>query len=153
VRWRAAWRAGDLTRARQLFEESVAIVRVEQIFWFLLWLLEPLAECAYDQDDLERAASAWRETLVMAVRLRLRSRQTRCLAGLAEIAAKQGRNEVAARLWGSVRAEEDAYGASLSWGRTRNERLLAPLATFAAFEEGRSMALDDAAEYALANTD
>jgi hypothetical protein len=31
--------------------------------------------------------------------------------------------------------------------------LLAPLATAAAFEEGRGMALDDAVEYALANID
>jgi hypothetical protein len=85
----AAMLAGDLTRARQLFEESVAILRAEQIAWFLPFVLESLAECAYDQDDLESAASAWRETLGIAVQLRLRSRKVRCLAGLAAIAAKR----------------------------------------------------------------
>ena len=73
------------------------------------------------------------------------------LAGLAEVAAQQGRRDIAALLWGFVRAGEESSGDRLHetelarYGRVLGELERTP-ATASVFALGRELTLAEAVE-------
>jgi predicted ATPase/DNA-binding SARP family transcriptional activator len=115
-----------------------------------------LADLRLEQGDAEAA-----ETLYRSVLKHFRSEGDRVsiaysLGGLAATAASRGELERAGRLWGVVERLEEERGARLrSFERSRYTRRLATLDAEALSHEraiGRFLDLDEAIEYALAET-
>jgi predicted ATPase/class 3 adenylate cyclase len=124
--------------------------------WGLAGRLHTIGDAAFDRRDTVEAARLYRESLEIGRRLPDDLQTAYCLAGLAAIGAKRGRREVAARLWGFVRAFEETSGTPLgATERVRYGRVLQELEraadTSSAFASGGTMGLDEAVDYALAN--
>jgi predicted ATPase len=148
----AARDRGDFTRAKHLYVESIAAWRHLGIPWGLGNVLHGFGDCALDQRSLDEATSLYREALEIAIEGPSELRIAYCIAGLAAIAATQGRKKVAARLWGAVESVERSHDVRLeARERTRYERLLRPIlhSEQPAVESGRSLPLATAVAYAL----
>ena len=118
--------------------------------------LHGFGDAALDRRDPVGAARLYRESLEIGRPLRDDLQTAYCLAGLAAVAAEQGRRDVAALLWGFVRAGEERSGDRLhETERARYGRVLGELerlqATAADFALGRALTLDEAVELALAH--
>jgi predicted ATPase/class 3 adenylate cyclase len=126
--------------------------------WGLAARLHGFGDQALDRRDASEAARLYRASLEIGLQLHDEMQTAYCLAGLAAVGAQRGRLAQAARLWGSVTAFERTSGTPLHEAeKQRYERVLGELEqgseTSAAFADGRSMTLDEAVEYALANVD
>jgi predicted ATPase/class 3 adenylate cyclase len=126
--------------------------------WGLAARLHGFGDQALDRRDAGEAARLYRESLEIGLQLHDEMQTVYCLAGLAAVGAHRGRLAQAARLWGSVTAFERASGTPLHEPeRQRYQKVLGELEhgseTAAAFADGRSMTLDEAVEYALANVE
>jgi hypothetical protein len=122
--------------------------------WGLAGRLHGFGDAALDRRDPAGAARLYRESLEVGRPLRDDLQTAYCLAGLAAVAAQQGRRDVAALLWGFVRAGEESSGNRLhETERARYGRVLGELeqlsATAADFALGRALTLDEAVELAL----
>ncbi|MGH3079711.1 MAG: BTAD domain-containing putative transcriptional regulator [Gaiellaceae bacterium] len=115
-----------------------------------------LGDLRLEQGDHEAAENLYRSVLAYH-RIEDDKRQIAyALGGLAATAAIRGALERAGRLWGVVERLEDERGARLrSFERSRYTRFLATLDAAALAHEraiGRFLDLDEAIEYALADT-
>jgi predicted ATPase/class 3 adenylate cyclase len=124
--------------------------------WGLAGRLHSSGDIALERRDIVEAARLYRESLEIGRQLRDDLQTAYSLAGLAAVGAKRGSREMAARLWGCVRAFEETSGTRLhGTERTRYEHALEELEqaldTSPDFTRGRSMSLDEAVEYALSN--
>jgi predicted ATPase/class 3 adenylate cyclase len=126
--------------------------------WGLAGRLHSLGDAAFDRRDFMEAARLYRGSLEIGRELRDGLQTAYCLAGLAAVGASRGRRELAAYLWGCVRAFEDSSGSPLNpTERLRYARVLdeldEALESTPEFARGRSAPLDAAVEYALSSID
>jgi predicted ATPase len=126
--------------------------------WGLAGRLHSFGDIALDRRNTLEAARLYRESLEIGRGLKDDLQTAYSLAGIAAAGATRGKRDLAARLWGCVRTFEETSGTRLhATERTRYERALGAieeaLDTSPDFAEGRSMTLDEAVDYALANAD
>ncbi len=111
-----------------------------------------LSSGAYAQADAQL-----RESLALFWGLGDKRNSAECLEGLAQVAATQGKGEVAARLLGNAETLREAAGAPVPpYDRERYAATVSAVraqldsATFpTAWAEGRAMSLEQAVAYAL----
>ena len=122
--------------------------------WGLAARLHSFGDVALDHRNVVEAARLYRESLEIGRHLSDDLQTAYSLAGLAAVGAERGRRDIAARLWGCVRTFEETSGARLlGTERNRYERVLGEFEQAPDFTRGKSMTLDEAVEYALANVD
>lgn len=148
-----AYEEGDVAAGFELMEAGAALAGEVGFTWWRAGMLGKLVDRALEQGSPDRAAGFAREALALSRELGDRLRCVRGLARLAVIAAEQGDDARAGRLWGAVEAEE-ARGPVGAWESER-ERFERPVLAHAgpAFErgrnEGRRLSLDEAVSDAL----
>jgi predicted ATPase len=149
---------GNLRVALQWLSGRSPDLPLRLAVWGLAARLHGFADQALDRKNAGEAARLYRESLEIGLQLEDDVQTAYCLAGLAAVGAQRGRLDQAARLWGSVTAFEQASGTPLNDAeRQRYERVLGELErdsnTSTDFADGRTMTLDEAVEYALANVE
>ena len=149
---------GNLSIALEWLSAGTSDRPLRLAVWGLAARLHGFGDQALDRQDPSEAARLYRESLEIGLQLHDEMQTAYCLAGLAAVGAQRGRLPQAARLWGSVTAFERTSGTPLNEAeRRRYEKVLGELErgseTSAAFADGRSMTLDEAVEYALANVE
>jgi predicted ATPase/DNA-binding CsgD family transcriptional regulator len=153
-------RQGDSSRAQALFEEGMAVYRPLGDLRGSATALQQLATLALEQDAYEQAASYLQECLLISQKQGHRRSLARCLRGLAQVAAAQGDQLQATRLLGAaerLHVEGDPSPAQPSWKAylpllAGTDSLLDEQAIQAAWEEGASLTVEQALDYALANS-
>jgi predicted ATPase/DNA-binding CsgD family transcriptional regulator len=148
---------GDQVLARRLYEESLTLFRKMGGTWGSAWCLCGLGHTALYGGDHNLAKSLFTEALTLARAVGEKVLVALLLEGLAGAATARARTERAARLWGAAEVlrkevgapmeshELAAYERAMDEARTQlDERAFA-----AAWEEGRSMTLEEAIDYAL----
>jgi len=144
---------GNIERALELFEESATLCEQVGYTWMQASAVLDIAELSYDLGRVEVAEARGREGLRLARELVDRATLVYALGLLARFAAEDGDVERAGRLWGAVEAEV-ARGPIGLW-QHEEERLTEAVLAYAderfeaARAAGRTLALDEAAEYAL----
>ena len=150
---------GDDDEAMRLIGEGEAISREVGNWNMLATCLDMQAMSTRLEGDDVRTAELLRESVGIAGMLRDDFNAVYCATGLAGVAARQGRAERAARLFGAADALSEKTGAQVSWSvwRSLNERDLAsthemldPEAFAEAWAWGRAMSLEEAVAEALA---
>jgi predicted ATPase len=126
--------------------------------WGLAGRLQSFADAALNRRNTLEAARLYRESLEIGRQHRDELQTAYCLAGLAAVAATRGKRDVASCLWGWVRSFENMSGVRLHAAeRARYERVLDEIEhapdLSPDFSRGRSMTLEEAVDYALANID
>jgi predicted ATPase/DNA-binding XRE family transcriptional regulator len=153
---------GDAEEAMGLLGEGEALSREAEDWAMLANFLGTQAISARLQGDDARTAVLLRESVEIAGMLRDDYNVGFCAAGLAGVAAREGRAARAARLFGVSDALNERTGAGVSWSvlRKLNERdlattreMLEPGAFEEAWAEGRAMGLQEAVAYALSGAD
>jgi predicted ATPase/DNA-binding CsgD family transcriptional regulator len=152
----AEYLLGDLAKAEMAFEESLSLVRDIGNLYIVGRRLTRLGQIASSQANLQKADLLVKEGLVTCVENGDKSGATMALAALAGIASVQGDFVRVARLLGSVEALREVYGTSLWYvDRLEYERCVETLriqldgtTRTAAWNEGRSMNLEQAVNYA-----
>ena len=149
---------GDGDEAMRLLVEGEALSREAGNWSMLATCLGTQAISTRLEGDNARTAELLRESVEIAGMLRDDYNVVFCVTGLAGVAAREGRAERAARLFGVADALSEKTGAGISWSvlRNLNERDLAVTremldseAFEAAWAEGRAMTLEEAVAYAL----
>jgi predicted ATPase len=146
---------GEAERGMELLERSARVSGEIGFTWWQAGALNGLAERALELGRLDDAARWARECLALVRRIGGRQMIVVGVALAAAIAAQQGRIGRAGRLWGAVEAEE-LRGPIGQWEVYRDEFRTKYLAideeSFqAGCLAGRTLALDDALEEALAD--
>jgi predicted ATPase len=142
---------GDLARARELLEESVALTRKVGNPSMLAALVHSLADCALDQGMIDEAARLYLEVLDTGVRTSTVPQIAYGLGGLAAVEAARGRPQAAGRLWGAVQKfeRESGYLPLNESERSRYKRALSDVPRLAPTEGTRwADVLADAVAYA-----
>ncbi len=147
----------DGEEATRLIGESEALSREAGNWAMLATCLGTQAISTRLDGDDARTGELLRESIEIAGMLRDDYNVVFCATGLADMAAREGRAERAARLFGVADALSEKTGAGVSWSvLRRNERDLASTreildpGTFEkAWAEGRAMTLEEAVAYAL----
>jgi len=148
---------GDPKRARELNEEAVALYRRRGRKGTLQVALDNLGWSALIEGDHERSEALFEECLVLCRDLGDKLSGSESMDGFACAAGAEGEAERAARLFGAAEALREAAGYQQA---TRARSLREPYLTAArsrigearwtkAWEDGRSMAFEDAIAYAL----
>src|SRR4029077_16539962 len=104
---------GEYARARELYEQSLAIHRSLDDAWGILGSLSGLAFVALEEDDTETARRILDESLEL---LRKSGHHYRAAQGLelaARLAAAQNRNRRAARLYAAASVSRESIGAEM----------------------------------------
>ena len=149
---------GDGDEAMRLLGEGEALSREAGNWSMLATCLGTQAISTRLDGDDARTAELLRGSVEIAGMLRDDYNVVFCVTGLAGVAAREGRAERAARLFGVADALSEKTGAGVSWSvlRNLNERDLAVTremldseAFEAAWAEGRAMTLEEAVAYAL----
>ena len=148
---------GDLGRAAQLTEESVALFRELGSRGGVAVGLCNLGWIALLQDDLGRAADLYRESLSLSWDTGLNPLVQMALEGFACVAGAKGEAERAARLWGAAQALHETKGIPrdtdfLAEADARISAVRSGMGEEAweeAWRKGRAMTLDEAVSYAL----
>jgi hypothetical protein len=148
---------GDLGRAAQLTEESVALHRelgnrggVSMGLYNLGWI-------ALLQDDLGRATDLYGESLSLSWDTGLNPLVQSTLEGFACVAGAKGDADQAARLWGAAQALHETKGIprDIDFLAEADARIFAVRSGMGeevweeAQRKGRAMTLDEAVSYAL----
>jgi predicted ATPase/DNA-binding SARP family transcriptional activator/DNA-binding CsgD family transcriptional regulator len=155
----AAVLQGNYRRAVMLCEEALTVAHEQGIDGaaFGTEALVNLGLAALNQGENERATETFREALVVSKRAEERPTIINTLEGMAGLAVALGQNIRAAHLWGAAEiaredkgiflypAERALHEPYLTSARSR----LGEAAWDEALAEGRSMSLEEAAEYAL----
>ena len=149
-----AFRLGEIEVAERWLEEAVALFRQEGYRFGAAHALTNLAEIALARGDHARAAALWQEEIGQTW---YATGLTRCLMGLAEIAAAIGQMQWAARLLGAAEANRELLGTTLMprelAGYEKNvdtlRAALGEAAFVAAWAEGRRMSPDEARAEAI----
>ena len=155
-----AWRQGDYDRATELSQDSLALFRELEDGRGIALPLIILASVAHHQEDYGQAGELYKESLALLWELGEKWYSAQCLEGLAEIAAKEKQPKRAARLSGAAEALRQSIGLPLSSSElTEYDSSIESARTELgeeAFEkaraEGRSMSIEEAVDYALAET-
>jgi len=157
----AEYLEGDFSRAKQLFEESLASAQRLINPYVVGRRLTRLGQVAQAQDDYERAVELIQEGLTTCMSAGDNSGATMALCALAGVALSQGQAARAARLLGAVASLEEQAGSAM-WFLDRLEyqrsltqaRARLPAADFeAAWQIGRSMTLLQAVDHACRRSD
>jgi tetratricopeptide (TPR) repeat protein len=98
---------GEPARARLLLRESIALGRGARCLSAIVWVVCELARMCLAAGDLQEAADAYAEALDIARELRPSRKIAAACFGLAEVAARAGDTQAAAR-WREQGAEEAA---------------------------------------------
>jgi predicted ATPase len=152
---------GDDQRATTYFTQALAAHREAGDKWGIAHALSRFArDVSLRQRHYDQAAASFAESLILCGEAGTRWVSEECLEGLARVASATGHYERAARLFGAAevlretvgwvpdphdQADHDQYVASARAG-------LAETAFAAAWDEGRAMTLEQAIEYALAES-
>jgi predicted ATPase len=149
---------GDADEAMRLLGEGEILSREAGNWAMLATCLGTQAISARLEGDDARTVELLQESVEIAGMLRDDYNVAFCATGLAGVAAREGRAERAARLFGIADALSEKTGAGISWSvlRRLNERdltsareMLNPEEFEKAWAEGRAMLLERAVEYAL----
>ncbi len=149
---------GDVDEAMRLLSEGESLSREAGNWAMLANFLGTQAISTRLGGDDARTAELLRESVEIAGMLRDDYNVGFCVSGLAGVAAREGRAERAARLFGAADVLSERTGAGVSWSvlRDLNERDLAsarkmldPEVFEKAWAEGRAMYLERAIEYTL----
>jgi len=148
---------GDISAAKRFYEESIATAHELGEKNMVAYALNSLAHVVYLQGDPIDAQRYYRESLMVCQEIGEKRVIAYCLEGFAKVAARYGDAAHAAHLLGAAEGLRQAIGAPLSGAErieldqdvlvTREhlgERLLE-----IAWEEGRTMMLEQAIEFAL----
>lgn len=101
---------GDYTKARGYYHESEALLRAAGEKGDLPRLVHNLGYIAMHEGDLEGAKAQFRESLLMFKESRHKRGIAECLAGLADLSARQGKLAQGAQLLGAAEAQLAAIG-------------------------------------------
>lgn len=146
-----AQREGEFARARELLNEALAKWRETDSEFSLATALHSLGDLELDAGRFDEARAAFVDGLRIARRVEALRVVCYCLGGLAAVAAKQGDDVVARRLWRAVRALEQTLGFRLRQERAaRYAALVGPIGEDADPAVGDPV--EDAVAYALAAT-
>ena len=149
---------GDYGAARALHEESLTILRQIGDRRGIANTLGNLGNVAYAQGAYGAARALYEESLTIRRLLGDRGGIAECLDGIARVAQGQGQPSRAARLGGAAASLHASLGstrspleqADVDKVMTAARAALGEDAFAAAWDAGRTMTLDEAAEYALA---
>jgi tetratricopeptide (TPR) repeat protein len=150
---RLAWKHGDHERALEHYDRSIALLRETGFTWAEIRGLLARAEKLFELSRTTEAADSAREALEAARRIHDRIGTVEGLAFLARAAVEREEEELAGRLWGAI--EADIERAPLPIWEVEGDELAEPVLARAGapFEagraEGRSLALEEAAQLAL----
>jgi predicted ATPase len=152
----AEFAEGNHELGLQLIDEGIAVAREMGGTWWKVFSSMNLAGYLMQLGRLDEAEECIREALPDTLAIGERQSLLTGLAKLARIAAKTGRPDLAGTLWGAVETEE-ARGPIGQWESERPEYEAAVLAAAGPdFDRGRAagraLTLDEAVEYALADT-
>jgi non-specific serine/threonine protein kinase len=153
--------AGDVDRAMTHTDEAVRRQRLLDYPWALGDTLRILGDVTREQDDQQRALAAYRESVALTRDHGDRRFLTNAVAGIAAVAAEQGRLEPAARLYGAITMLRGQIGAGVEWWqRSRHEptmamlqERLAPEVFAAAWQAGEALSLTAIVAESLAVAD
>jgi predicted ATPase/DNA-binding SARP family transcriptional activator/DNA-binding CsgD family transcriptional regulator len=153
----AAVLQGDNSRAMALCEETLAFAREHEDAGeeIVAETLVNLGLASLGQGEYERAISCFDEALAISQRAGRRASLINSLEGMASLAGVRGEAPLAARLWGAAETAREATGIALPPGdRALHEPRLAAARSRlgegeweVALAEGRTMSLEEAAEY------
>jgi DNA-binding CsgD family transcriptional regulator/tetratricopeptide (TPR) repeat protein len=116
---RIAFAQQDFPRAATAFEEALGRDRALGFTWGLGDTLRSLGDLARERGDLERALACYRESVELAKDHGDRRFLAKTLAGIAVVAAVQGRMEPAVCLAGAVAALREQIGVPVEeWQRS-----------------------------------
>lgn len=156
------WYAGDYATARAQCQEAVDLLQQHSDKWGLARGLNRLGYACLYLDDTRQAKVSFIESLTLFQEIGNRRGAVYCLCGLGGVAAKSGRSDCAARLFGAIQSLSGAT-SMLQYGidRARYQRTLALARTEvqdesawnSAYAEGRKMSFEQAITYALEVTD
>jgi predicted ATPase/transcriptional regulator with XRE-family HTH domain len=154
----ATWQ-GDHEHAAAMLLEGLDLARALGDERLVAKALVNLGDVARSRDDLATAGGRYEESLAICVRERDPAEAAFCLEGLAAVARGQGSVERAARLCAAAAALRGAIGAPLlPRYRAGHDQIVAqvradlsPAAFEAAWDAGRSLALEQAAAEALSS--
>jgi predicted ATPase/class 3 adenylate cyclase len=148
-------RDGDYASARELAQEVHEFARDENNEEALIWALGMLGDIERRAGNLERARELFAEALSLSVESGDRPRVAEMLEGTAALAGDAGDPLRAARLWGAAGAIYEEIGMAI-WDLAEHERCVGAARQKmgeerfrAAWEEGRSMHLENAVACAL----
>lgn len=153
---------GELDTARRLFGESLGVYRDLQNLWGIATVLEGLAWVDMRAGDLASAAERISESLSLYRRRNDRLNIGMDLLCMANIAALQGQFHRALRLAGAAESIRRTLGIALitpamvlqdreeiESNTQRAKEALGPAAAGQAWDQGTSMSVDQAVEYAM----
>jgi hypothetical protein len=117
---------GDLSRARMLLEESLALSRGKEHAWGIARTLASLASVAGEAGEYARASMLYEESLELARRMGMNHTILPCLEGLSRVALAQGRMEhgqhgsvehlpPCTRIWAGPFRRLSAAGTTVPW--------------------------------------
>jgi tetratricopeptide (TPR) repeat protein len=149
---------GDYAGARRHYQESLAQFRQIDDRWEIAGALRDLGHLSRKEGDYASACAAYREALAMFRALGHRRGIARVLENLACCAAPQGRPEQALKLAGAAATLREKLGRppsaverkELDESLREARKNLTPVDQTNAWNEGRSMNLDEILEYTLA---
>jgi predicted ATPase/class 3 adenylate cyclase len=152
---RAAFAQGDLEEGIRIGYEGAAVAESVGFIWWQGITLAEVGECLLVAGDIGRAAEALLAGIEVLARVDDRVNLPIILAAIAALAARQGNADRAGRLWGAVEtaAEEEprpTTTAALTEYAPYFEAVRGDVFDRAC-ERGRSLAIDEAAAWALAN--
>jgi non-specific serine/threonine protein kinase len=153
--------AGDADQALAHTDEAVRRQRLLGYAWALGDTLRILGDVMRERGERERALAAYRESVELTRAHGDRRFLSNAVAGIAAVAAMQGRAENAARLYGAITALRGQLGAGVEWWqRSRHERVvamlherLAPDVFAAAWQSGETLPIEAVVSEALAMAD
>jgi predicted ATPase/DNA-binding CsgD family transcriptional regulator len=153
-----AYAQADYVRASARYEEGLAAAREYRHAHDVGYAMRGLGHLARMQGDYGRATELLKESLVVLAQLNDKRCTPLCVEGMACVASELGQWERAARLFGAAEALREAIGVTLLPAeRVDHDRAAAAAraaaaeaALAAAWAEGRTMTLEQAAEYAVA---
>jgi tetratricopeptide (TPR) repeat protein len=157
---RVALSQGDTATARALLEESLEIRRqFGRSDGGYIWCQSLLGLAVLAERDEGRAMALFKESLERGREVGSSWASPAGLEGLARVAAMQGQSHRAARLFGAAACRNAPFGLLMTYDPTSYEQLASTVraalgeeAFAAAWEEGQAMTLEQAIEYALAET-
>jgi predicted ATPase/DNA-binding CsgD family transcriptional regulator len=142
---------GDLAAAIPVLDEALAQLRQVGSDWLLAMALGQRAHAALRQDDLAVATRYFQESIDVARAAQETRTILGAIAGLAGVALRQGHLTRAARLLAATEAARESLGTGRIAHAIHAERIVTEVRAqlgeprvWAAWEEGRSLALADA---------
>jgi predicted ATPase/Tfp pilus assembly protein PilF len=156
-----AERQGMLDEARSRYEEALRLSRDQGNKQQIALVLENLGSVAAMQGDHDQAAEHFRKSLVLSRELGAKRLIVSTLGDIADLATARGNWEPAARLGGAEAAQREIVGVPLGpyereereQGLERARQALGEEQWNRIWEQGQAMSLEEAAAYALGETE